>query len=283
MHTLIFPSSYFDIKKVDEDLQAEYNAALQTGLFEIILFDYEKWFHEDCLAIRKKPMEPIDAIYRGWMMLPEQYHRFYHALNKYHIQLKTTPVEYERLHSFPNVYPCFAGDTARILLYPLRERIDISEIRKQFSKFMVKDYVKSVKGTGFPACFDETTTQSEFDSWMETFYQHRGDLLTGGICVKEYLSLKKYGARTNEFRVFYMNGIIASISENSGQGSCTQRPPMTLLRKYASLQSPFYTIDFAELEDERWVVIEAGDGQVSGLSDYQDDVAFYRALYYCMQ
>ncbi len=58
-------------------------------------------------------------------------------------------------------------------------------------------------------------------------------------------------------------------------------PPMELLEKYRELNSPYYTVDYAELEDGAWKVIECGDGQVSGLSDGQDYEAYFRALYYC--
>ena len=33
---VLFPSSYFSTSKVDEDLQAEYDAVKATGLFNII-------------------------------------------------------------------------------------------------------------------------------------------------------------------------------------------------------------------------------------------------------
>lgn len=32
---ILFPSSFFSVNKVDEDLQAEYDAVVSTGLFEI--------------------------------------------------------------------------------------------------------------------------------------------------------------------------------------------------------------------------------------------------------
>ncbi|MDE6909290.1 MAG: hypothetical protein K2P44_02280 [Lachnospiraceae bacterium] len=38
--TIVFPSSFFDTRKVDEDLQAEYDAVLETGLFDVVLFGY---------------------------------------------------------------------------------------------------------------------------------------------------------------------------------------------------------------------------------------------------
>ncbi len=75
-------------------------------------------------------------------------------------------------------------------------------LKKIFGRFMVKDYVKSVKGTGFPRFFGQSIDQETFDRWIEVFYKYRGDLLTGEICIKEYLNLKLYGDTTNEYRVF---------------------------------------------------------------------------------
>ena len=57
--------------------------------------------------------------------------------------------------------------------------------------------------------------------------------------------------------------------------------PMELVEKYNNLESDYYTVDFAELEDGTWRVIEAGDGSVSGLSEFQDAEVYFRALYRC--
>ena len=50
--SILFPSSFFSITKVDEDLQKEYDAVVATGLFEVALFGYDKWFNEDKLIVR---------------------------------------------------------------------------------------------------------------------------------------------------------------------------------------------------------------------------------------
>lgn len=114
---------------------------------------------------------------------------------------------------------------------------------------------------------------------MEIFYKYRGDLLTGGVCIKEYLELKRYGDKTNEVRVFYADHQILSISRYSLQLDYAEMPPEDLIEKYANLDSPYYTIDYAELSDGSWKIIEAGDGGVSGLSPGQDMEAYFRALY----
>ncbi len=163
------------------------------------------------------------------------------------------------------------------------DNVDVDAVKKVFSRFLVKDSVKSVKGTEFPAFFDHTVTQQEFDQWMQVFYKYRGDLLTGGLCIKEYLDLKRYGDKTNEYRVFYADHQIISICRNSLQPVYADAPPAELIKKITGLKSPYYTIDYAELADGTWKIIEAGDGSVSGLSPRQDQQAYYRALYQALK
>lgn len=281
IRSLLFPSDVFDPKTVDEDMKQEYQAALDTGKFEILLFSYNDWFNGDKLVLSVTPPCEITAIYRGWMMKPEKYTEFYSRLLQKNVRLITDPDMYSLMHQFPNVYPLIREDTAAIETFPLHEDINVEELKKRFPRFMVKDYVKSVKGTEFPACFDQSVTQEEFNRWMDVFYKYRADLLTGGICIKEFLDLKRYDGKTNEYRVFYTNHHIGSVSRNSLQRSYTPEPPSELIEKYRFLDSVFYTIDFAELEDGQWKIIEVGDGSVSGLSDHQDYQAFFRTLYYC--
>lgn len=251
-----------------------------TRLYDTIFFGYDKWFNEDKLVLSETPATMRKAIMRGWMMKPSQYNQFYNKLLENNIELITAPSEYEQMHIFPNAYKFFGDDTAFMKVYPLHEQIEMSDLKKYFNRFLVKDFVKSVKGTEFPKFFDVSVTQEEFDNWMEVFYKYRGNLLTGGICIKEFLSLKFYGERPNEYRVFYANGEIVSISKNSGQENFTQEPPKELVEKYKNLPSIYYTVDFAELADGTWKVIEAGDGSVSGLSEFQDAEQYFRALYY---
>ena len=280
--TIIFPSSYFSDDRPDEDLKSEYAAAVETGLFETVLFSNDKWFSDEKLVLNNAPNEPQYAVYRGWMMKPELYRKFYEKLREKNIRLLTMPSAYEKFHIFPNIYPELENDTAKMLVFPNSKNIDPEKIKSEFSKFMVKDFVKSVKGTDFPKYFDSSVTREEFDRQMELFCELRGSLYTGGICIKEFLELKKYDGFTNEFRVFYINNKTASVSRNSMQPPYTPEPPEKLIEKYAKLDSPFYTVDYAQTQDGEWKIIEAGDGQVSGLSPGQDNYVFFKSLFYCM-
>ena len=71
LEVVLFPSSYFRVNKVDEDWQAEYEAVVETGLYEVALFGYEKWFQEGKLVLNRSFDKVFSAVYRGWMMKPE--------------------------------------------------------------------------------------------------------------------------------------------------------------------------------------------------------------------
>mgnify|MGYP004449954615 FL=1 len=275
---LLFPSSYFDKTKVDEDLEKEFQAAVETDLFEVMLFGYEDWFENRKLSLKHVPSAGNQVLYRGWMMKPDVYEQFFVALKQKGFNLITKPSNYEKLHCFPNVYPEIEEWTPRMLVYPIGTSIDIDEVKKQFPRFLVKDYVKSVKGSSFPKYFDQSIDQETFDRLMIDFYDFRGDLFTGGICFKEFIEWKQYNSKNNEYRVFIANGKIMTISENSGQSKLCPKPPMEFLENFTNLGSPFYTVDVAELPDGSWVVIETGDGGVSGLSDNQNYFEFHRKL-----
>ena len=75
--TILFPSSYFDGRKVDEDLINEYEAAVNMGLWDILFFDYDKWFSEGRLVLSGPVEKPVCAVHRGWMMKADRYSNFY--------------------------------------------------------------------------------------------------------------------------------------------------------------------------------------------------------------
>ena len=80
---------------------------------------------------------------------------------------------------------------------------------------MMKDYVKSVKGTDFPACFDSSYDDRQLDEYARRFQAMRGDLYVRGIVLKEYVELKRRDSMTNE----YENGSWTVIETGDGQVS----------------------------------------------------------------
>lgn len=276
MYTILFPSDYFNRNKIDAELEQEYEAAIKAG-FDVMLFDYSSWFESKKIVLNQN-VDCDLVLYRGWMMKPELYCEFEKQLKGLGYYLIVDSRSYKRLHEFVNVYPIIRNDTAPMMKFPLHTRMDVEFIKSTIGRFMVKDYVKSVKGSDFPVYFDSTITQAEFDGWMEKFYQYRGDLLTGGICIKKYLDLKKYDGYTNEYRAFYYHNELMILMKSSNQSDACCKPPIELIHKYKILDSPFFTLDFAQLEDDSWIIIESGDGQVSGITDSSQTETFYRML-----
>ena len=76
---------------------------------------------------------------------------------------------------------------------------------------------------------------------------------------------------------------VEELKANFEQPNYTPAPPQELVNKYRHLDSPFYTVDYAELADGSWRILEAGDGSVSGLSEGQDYGQFFRAVYQCFR
>jgi len=278
INTILFPCEPFSIKKVDPDFQKEYDAVLENGGFEIYFYDYDQFVRDGTLKLNRQPEVETPTILRGWMLNDTQYKKFYDLLLERNIRLITNEEQYCTMHLFPSIYPILKEDTPGILVFPNGTDVDIDKIKTKFKRFMIKDYVKSEKGTDIPKSFDSSISKDEFSHWISVFKDYRGKLFTRGICIKEFVDLKKYGDRTNEWRVFYMCGNIISVSRNSGQMDFILEPPKMLIEKYRNLPSPFYTIDYAELADGTWKILEAGDGQVSGLSDNQNANAFFKAL-----
>jgi len=50
-----------------------------------------------------------------------------------------------------------------------------------------------------------------------------------------------------------------------------------ILEKLKNVNSNFFTVDIAKRCDRKWIIMKLGDGQVSGLQDY-DAERFYKEL-----
>ncbi|MCH1949575.1 ATP-grasp domain-containing protein [Enterocloster sp. OA13] len=279
MRTLIlYPSDYFNIRKPDPDYEYEYREAVRFPDLMAVFYNYDEFAVTGRLKFYPVDLKPGPCIYRGWMLKPDQYGYLYDTLLEQDVRLVNSPEEYRLCHEFPNVYPYIKGSTPRMTVFRQDEPVDWQEIRKQYGRFLIKDYVKSVKGSDFPAYFDASYTDQQLDGYLERFKNLRGSLFDGGIVIKEYVDLAKVQGRTNEYRAFILDGNVLSVTANSNQDASRPRVPMSLVRQFTGLNSHFYTVDFAELEDGSWTIIETGDGQVSGLSPNQLVFPFYEGI-----
>jgi hypothetical protein len=274
---ILYPSDFFDIKKVDPDYQYEYIEAVKFPELQIVFYNYDEFSAGGKLKIYPSEVEKGLCIYRGWMLQPEKYRELYLLLRENGLNLINTPEEYENCHEFPNSYPLIRDFTPGIRAFKKGEVIDWDQLKREYKRFFMKDYVKSVKGTDFPAYFDASYSNEFLNEYVEKFIEMRGSLFVKGIVLKEFVELKKNGEVTNEYRGFYLDGSLLTLSRNSNQTEGNS-VPQELLNSLPVLKSRFYTVDFAELDNDQWIVIETGDGQVSGLPPGQFVFKYYEEL-----
>lgn len=277
---IIFPSNYLNKREVEPDYKIECDVAINNKL-GVALFNQYLWDNNKEIEIHILQSDDnynnSPFVYRGWMMKPEDYELFFTLLKDKDITLLADPEQYSNLHEFNKSYPLVKEDAPKTFFFESISEVNLDFINSQLQRFMVKDFVKSVKGTDFPEYFEQPS-QEEFDKWMQLFVKYRGNLFTGGIQIKEYLDLRKYDDITNEYRVFYANEFPICIIPNSNQPEIATKLSDVLISKYNSLPSSFYTVDFIECKDGTFKVIETGDGGVSGLPFVQDVDAFYNSL-----
>lgn len=274
---IIFPCDFFNKNQVESMYESEYEAIKTYPDIEVSFFNYDDFAMGKTLELTMQDNSYKEAIYRGWMMKPELYSRFYSELEQKNIKLINTPTEYNACHLFQNTYPKIKEYTPEILYFPTR-KVNWGLVNDKFERFFIKDEVKSVKGSDFPQYFSTPVDSFKTTETLDEFTNLRGSLLTGGFIIKEFVDLKLVAGCTNEYRVFYYKGQVVAVFKNSGSPDSADVLPVDLAEKFVHLDSNFYTVDFAQLDTGSWVIIETGDGQVSGLPSEKDTSTFYEAI-----
>lgn len=298
---ILFPSEPFSPKEVDFSLKPEYEAAKLVG-FKTFLFDHDELiktgrFISD-IPIIDVPEKYIKGefkkvILRGWMLKPTGgYNNLCGKLLVKGYELINGPVQYLNCHHFPKYYSFIKEYTAKSTWGPSFERDVIDTARKYMfldgdCDLLIKDYVKSAKGNPDLFILKKELTSDEFYERVERFVKERGSLFETGIVLKEVVDLKKYEGQTNEWRIFFLNKEPISIGFNSEKLIGQSRPSLNSLIKFHELgkviESNFFTMDIAEKEDGSWIILEMGDGQVSGLAAQEEPIKFYNVMYNKLQ
>lgn len=272
-------------RKVDEDYEVEYQEA---GLHHsCALFSYED-MERGKLSLFGEEISGL-TIYRGWMMKPEMYSDFYTLLEQKGIYLINTPEEYERYHTLPGWYDDFTDETAQSV-WETEGNVENALLKaKQLSgSYIVKDYVKSRKHEWYDACFISNIADvANTASVIKNFVERQGDSLVGGIVLRKFENLKQIGFHersgmpiSEEYRVFVYAGKVL-IMDNYW----TEKEDVKLSDSEISwiesiakkIRSNFATVDIARKADGELVIMELGDGQVSGLQQI-DEKVFYQSF-----
>jgi acyl carrier protein len=171
---ILYPCEYGNIYKIDECYEFEREVAKELG-FVTYLFNYDDFVNGCELKINTGLENNIclnTVVYRGWMLKIEDYKRLYEELLPLSLVLINNPKQYENTHHFINSYPILELYTPKTLFFKKGELIDWNLVRNTFqNKFIVKDYVKSVKGFAFPEYLECSMSNEELDDYIKKFIE----------------------------------------------------------------------------------------------------------------
>jgi len=281
----IFCSHPLNKKSVDEDYMEEYQAA---GLnHSCALFSYED-LEVGKLSLYGEDIKGL-TIYRGWMMSPNMYENFYNLLLERGIQLINTPKEYAKYHLLPGWYKDFESSTPFSIWSESKNIEDALRLTDGLEgAFIIKDYVKSRKHEWYDACFIKDIRDKEnTERVINNFINRQSSNLEGGVVLRKFESLKSIGNHkdsgmpiSEEYRIFVFKGEIL-IADNywndSGELNITEDEYTLIESIISEIESSFITIDLARKTDGNLIIMEMGDGQVSGLQQ-MDEYEFYGAF-----
>ncbi|MEW4371713.1 ATP-grasp domain-containing protein [Paenibacillus kandeliae] len=290
---IVFCSNPFYPKQVDDEYKSEFEACKQYG-FTTLLFSLEELIETQKIKVYPSiHTESQAAMYRGWMLTVEEYTLLYKKLKEKNINLLTSPSEYANVHYFPNVYSQIEKYTP-LTTWTSREHMhDENHILNQAAVFgdsaiIVKDYVKSRKHEWDTACYVPSANDKEkvLDT-VQNVIRLQGRALNGGIMFRQFVKLESIGTHeksgmplSKEFRIFYFNQQPV-LTENYWEEIQYEQDqiPISFFNEVAKrIPSPFFTMDIARTVEKEWIIIEVGDGQVSGLPSYDLSHLFYEKL-----
>jgi hypothetical protein len=278
----------------DRSFEAEAAAVGRLGLpHGLIDFDTLVRGDDPGRVVRRVSVqaEPVLAAYRGWMVTPPRYRVLYAALAARNVLLINDPQQYRHAHHLPESYPILEGHTPRSVWLTGDLGIDrIVEALAPFgnSPLVVKDFVKSQKHEWAEACFiPSAADRSAVGRVVDRFLELQGDDLNEGLVFREYVEFEPVGVHpksgmplTEEHRVFWLDGVPIFWAPYWAESDHrVSRPPIEEFTAVAAeVRSRFFTMDLARRRDGDWMIVEIGDGQVSGLPRKSDATGFYGAL-----
>ncbi|UZR93286.1 ATP-grasp domain-containing protein [Chondrinema litorale] len=293
---IVFCNDLLNPNKVDVDFESEYSAAIQVG-FKPLLISHEELIANDSVGSINKIVRrevKTKAIYRGWILTGEQYKSLYVKLLDKNIALINSPQAYEHTHYLPDAYPIIEAHTAKSIFIDLADnKLDYKHISKSLEPFgnqpiIVKDFVKSEKHYWEEACYIPDASNIEIIKKVtDKFLELRGSYLNRGIVYRAFLSLEPLAKHaksgmplSKEFRAFFMAGSCIAYSPYwNGITYDDLMPAFSKLEILSDIQSNFFTVDIAKTTDGKWLIIELGGGQVSGIPENVDLKDFYCQLF----
>lgn len=243
----LFPSDYFNSKKVDE-AYLEQVGCLQNIGFKTSVICLEALVSKSS-KIFPMPESGAKLIYRGWMVTPDDYSLLINAVRNAGGEALISHDEYLATHYLPNWYPLIRDLTPETYFFSVDDNLESALNGLGWNKFFIKDYVKSLK-TSIGSIINQPSAIKTVVSQMQKFRSS----IEGGLCVRQ---VEDFILET-EKRYFVIQG-------KSFAPLLDEEIPEIVEECAKRIDSKFFSVDVVERRDGCKRVVEIGDGQVSDL------------------
>lgn len=221
-------------------------------------------------------------VYRGWMMKPAAYARFFEAHDR---RLVNSPEQYEHCHYLPRSYDVIRAHTPKTVWSESTAIPDLSTFGSR--AVMLKDFVKSEKHAWLDACFIPDASDSvNVARVVRNFLNMRGDEFNVGLVFREFVELERVGVHpksgmplSREFRLFFLDGKpLLSFNYWDEVSYDVTEFPNWVNEVASNVRSRFFSMDLARTVFGEWLIVELGDGQVSGLPESVNPADLFQRL-----
>lgn len=293
---ILFCENPIQSNLVDEDFNDQFVSASENG-FKTLLFNYDDLISADRWPIAtnriKQNEEIASVIYRGWMLTPAHYKILYNQLLSKNYKLINTVEEYQNCHYLPDSLKFIKSRTPQTIFENYEDESSIETLIEKSKIFgdkavILKDYVKSEKHHWETACYVKHASDiNKLKQSIRKLIELRDKYLNEGIVIREFVELndltihsKSGMPLTEEYRLFFFNKKLVGIYNYWEEGEYSfPKPDIIEFEEIAKgVESNFFSMDIARQKTGALIIIELGDGQVSGLPDSADRNEFYKGL-----
>ena len=219
-------------------------------------------------------------------MTTAQYAALHEAALRSGRVLVNSPQQYEHGHYLPRSYPLIDEHSPRTVWSESTELPDLESFGAR--AVVLKDFVKSEKHAWLDACFiPDASDRSNVARVVGNFLALRGAELNGGLVFREFVALEQVGVHPKsgmplgrELRQFFFDGkpVLRFNYWDEVAYAFDDALPSWVGEVASRIQSRFFSMDLARTAAGEWLIVELGDGQVSGLPDAIDPAALFARL-----
>lgn len=275
----IYPEDYFSPGKPDEEFASEYNVAKKLG-FEVTVFNQES-------LLPKNILPEFTYVYRGWMLNLDEYKKLNSYIQNRFGMMLVSPTDYANTHFYTDSFKSLnflMPYTSRYLSdTPVEAIVETVKQDSNYSsgKFFVKDSVKSIKNN--PAASVATSIHTLGET-VHNFIKEQDIYINDDILIKDFVELDK---TVPEIRLWVSNRFMKTKIVTSVHPDWSSFNLIDVEESFlqdietrfneSAPKNSFITVDIAKTTEGNWVIIEIGNGQVSGF--VKDDLETINKVY----